>query len=101
MQRAMRLIVLALATGLLGISQPVFAATEAVAGRVVERDGLTLTIEQRNGRTKRVKLRKDTPVVAVPQVTAPLVDRIRPDSRVSIILKGDKPVVVQIVEVPK
>lgn len=83
------------------LSEPALAAREVVAGYVVERDGLTLTIEQRNGQTKRVKLRENTPVVAVPGLTAPLVDRIRPDSRVSIILRDGKPVVVQIVEVPK
>lgn len=91
-------------TALLGsgmFSTSALAAREVVAGRVVERDGLSLTIEQRNGQTKRVKLREHTPVVAVPHVTAPLIDRIRLDSRVSVILRDGKPVVVQIVEVPK
>jgi len=101
MKQAQLLVILVVMTVLGGLCQSGFAATEAVAGRVVERDGLTLTIEQRDGRKKQVKLRKDTPVVAVPRVTAPLIDRIRPDSRVSIILKNSKPVVVQIVEVPK
>lgn len=84
-----------------GMATAASAAMEAVIGRVTERDGLKLTIEQRNGRTKQVKLDKKTPVVAVPRVTAPLIDRIRVDSKVSIMLKDGKPVVVQIVEVPK
>jgi len=101
MRQALLMVVLVATTCVFSLCRTAFAATEAIAGRVLESDGLNLTIEQRNGRTKRVKLLKDTPVVAVPQVTAPLVDRIRPDSLVSIILKGNKPVVVQIVEVPK
>ncbi len=84
-----------------GMATAASASMEAIAGRVTEHDGLKLTIEQRDGRTKRVKLDQKTPVVAVPRVTAPLVDRIRTDSQVSIILKDGKPVVVQIVEVPK
>jgi hypothetical protein len=83
------------------IVKPVYAATEVVAGRVVSRDGLVLMIEQRDGRTKRVKLNEKTPVVAVPRVSAPLVNRIMNDSKVSIIVKDGKPVVVQMVEVPK
>jgi len=84
-----------------GMTTAAYAAMEVVAGRVTEHDGLKLTIEQHDGRTKRIKLDIKTPVVAVPRVTAPLVDRIRTDSQVSIILKDGKPVVVQIVEVPK
>jgi len=83
------------------IVKPVYASTEVVAGRVVGRDGLILTIEQRDGRKTRVKLGEKTPVVAVPRLTAPLVDRIKIYSKVSIIMKDGKPVIVQMVEVPK
>lgn len=80
---------------------PANAAYENIAGRVIVRNGLELTVEQRDGRTRQVKLPEKVTVVAVPHVTAPLVDRIRVNSLVSIILKDGKPVILQVVEVPK
>jgi hypothetical protein len=77
------------------------ASMEVVAGRVSEKDGLKITVEQRNGRYKTVKLTEKTPVVAIKGATAPPIDRIMIQSKVSIIIKDGKPVVVQIIEVPK
>ena len=81
--------------------RPAYTATEIVAGKVIARGGLHLTIEQRNGYTRNIKLNDTTPVVASPHASAPLVNRIAIDSKVSIIMKDGKPVVVRIHEVLK
>lgn len=82
-------------------AQFALAAMEVIAGRVAKRSDYTFTIEQRNGQSRDVRLNHKVPVVAVPNVSATPLDRIKNDTKVSIIMKDGKPVVLQIVEVPK
>lgn len=75
------------------------ADQRAFYGFLVSYKGNTLTVEDREGRSERFDVTRDT-LVTSQEGTAKL-ERVLPGTRLSVTAKGDRAVIVTIKEVPK